>query len=80
MQYIVRGVPLPLTPDEQARARAEFWDAVQKLSMLLGLVVAIRSLRKLWVRSILRNAPIFLRLRQRREYFSKGIVPAKKVS
>jgi hypothetical protein len=46
MQYIVRGVPLPLTPDEQARARAEFWDAVQKLSMLLGLVVAIRSLRE----------------------------------
>ena len=46
MQHIVRGVPLLPTPDEQARARAEFWDAVQKLSMLLGLVVAIRSLRK----------------------------------
>ena len=46
MQYIIRGIPLPPTPDEQARARAEFWDAVQKLSMLLGLVVAIRSLRK----------------------------------
>jgi len=46
MQYIVRGVPLLPTPDEQARARAEFSDAVQKLSMLLGLVVAIRSLRK----------------------------------
>jgi len=46
MQYIVRGVPLPPTPDEQVRAHAEFWDAVQKLSMLLGLVVAIRSLRK----------------------------------
>lgn len=46
MQHIVRGVPLLPTSDEQARARAEFWDAVQKPSMLLGLVVAIRSLRK----------------------------------
>jgi hypothetical protein len=46
MQYIVRPVPVPPSPDEQARARAEFWDAVQKLSMLLGLVVTIRSLRK----------------------------------
>jgi hypothetical protein len=44
MQYIVRAVPRPPTPDEQARARAEFWDSVQKLSMLLGLLVAIRSL------------------------------------
>jgi hypothetical protein len=46
MQYIVWPVPRQPTPAEQARARAEFWDAVQKLSMLVGLVVAIRSLKK----------------------------------
>ena len=42
MKYIVRMAPRPPTPDEQARAN--FWDAIHKLSMLLGLLAAIRAL------------------------------------
>ena len=43
MQYIVRHVAPAPSPEEQAR---QFWDAVQKLSLLLGLVLTIRSLLK----------------------------------
>ena len=32
----------PPTPEEQARAN--FWDGLQKLSLFLGVLVAIRSL------------------------------------
>jgi len=44
MEYRVVRVPRLLTPDEQAKARADFWDFMQKLSLIVGLVAAIRSL------------------------------------
>jgi len=44
MQYVVRIPPRPPTPEEQARAN--FWDFVQKLSLLLGLALTIRSLTR----------------------------------
>jgi len=40
MPNIIR-VARPPTPSEQAK---EFWDAIQKLSLLLGLALTIRSL------------------------------------
>jgi hypothetical protein len=43
MQYIMRTAPRPPIPKEQAR---EFWDVVQKLSLLFGLFAAIRSLSR----------------------------------
>jgi len=41
MQYMVRMPPRPPTPEEQAQ---DFWDFVQRLSLLLGLLVTVRSL------------------------------------
>jgi hypothetical protein len=42
MEYRIVRIPRPLAPDEQARAN--FWDFMQKLSMIVGLIAAIRSL------------------------------------
>ena len=42
MEYRIVRVPRPLTPDEQARA--DFWDFMQKLSLIVGLIAAIRTL------------------------------------
>jgi hypothetical protein len=45
MAYVwIARPPHPPTLDEQARAN--FWDAIQKLSLLFGLVFTIRSLLK----------------------------------
>jgi hypothetical protein len=43
MEYRIRRVAPQPTPEEQARI---FWDVIQKLSLLLGLALTIRSLSK----------------------------------